>query len=76
MGLLLSKEEAREKEVVMLIGKTEEQYWALQAAVAAERAAGIPPVAGTKQVLRSAVSDHLWQLWRERRALLDRKCGC
>ena len=76
MGLLLTKEEARLKELDILIEKAGEQYWALQPAVAAERAAGIPHVAGTNQALRAAVDEHLMQLWREQRAIIDRQSGC
>jgi hypothetical protein len=72
MGLLLTKEDARLEEITTLISQAWEQYSALGPAVAAEKAAGIPPVSGTSQALRSAVFDHILQLYDEDLAIMKR----
>jgi hypothetical protein len=62
------------EEITTLISQAWEQYSALGPAVAAEEAAGIPPVSGTSQALRWAVFDHIMQLYEEQVAVRERKC--
>ena len=73
MGLLLTKEEARLEELKILIDEAWEQYRGLGPAAAAEKAAGIPPVAGTNQALRAAALEYAKQLYDERNATYKRR---
>ena len=79
MGLLLSKADARLEELDILIDEAWEQYRGLGPAAAAEKAAGIPPVAGTNQALRAAALEYAQQLCDERNAIYKREgvfCHC
>ena len=79
MGLLLTKEEARLEELDTLIDEAWEQYWRLEPAAAAQKAAGIPPAAGTNLALLAAAFDYTMQLMYERTAIFNRQsefCQC
>ena len=74
MGVQQSKESARAEELIVLLAEARKQRNALGPAVEAERAAGIPPVPGTSQALRSALDQHCIMLAFEQLAVHNRKC--
>lgn len=72
MGLLLSKEEARLRKLDALINEAWAQVLSRALAVAADKAAGIPPWLGNSQALRAAAVDYAERLDEERRAIWTR----
>ena len=74
MGLRLTKQEARLEELNTLIDEAREQDRGLGPAAAAEKAASIPPLAGTNQALRAAAFEYSMQLMNERNAIYKRQC--
>lgn len=73
MGLLLSKEDARMKELKILIPEAWKQYWDLAAAAAPEQAAGLPAAPVTLQALCTAVFKQVMQLLDEQIAISARQ---
>ena len=76
MGQQPTKEEARLEQIGALLDHDFQQKRSLWPGVAAERAAGIPPVAGTLQAQRAALCAHIMQLLDEMRRLAIRRGAC